>query len=228
MTYTHPDQANAPGKRDAILSLHANESLGMKVEYVIAHYKEDLEWLMPVRNQAHIYHKGENKISLNDFKLVKTLPNIGREGHTYLKHIVDNYDHLADITFFLQGHIDDHIYPGNSPRKMLSDTLSQGVSFANNVFTYSSWGFAREWLESNHFKNMTFSKYTFGAYWEYIFKRKHPEQISISYGGCFAVTKEKIYKHPKEFYIRILNTMEDGSNPEVGHYLERMWVTIFK
>lgn len=42
-----------------------------------------------------IYNKGTpqrcNQILLN---------NVGREGHTYYKHICDNYDNLADYTFF--------------------------------------------------------------------------------------------------------------------------------
>jgi len=30
--------------------------------------------------------------------------NEGRDGGTYLKHIIDNYDRLADFTIFMQGH----------------------------------------------------------------------------------------------------------------------------
>ena len=36
------------------------------------------------------------------------LPNKGREGHTYFKHIVDNYYNLTDFIIFLQGNPFDH------------------------------------------------------------------------------------------------------------------------
>ena len=36
------------------------------------------------------------------------LDNVGREGHTYYKYIVDNYDNLKDYTCFLQGNPFDH------------------------------------------------------------------------------------------------------------------------
>ena len=31
------------------------------------------------------------------------LPNVGRESHTYLTHIVTQYDDLSDYTIFFQG-----------------------------------------------------------------------------------------------------------------------------
>ena len=41
-----------------------------------------------------------------NIKEVIKLKNIGREGHTYLSHIINNYDKLADITIFLPGSAD--------------------------------------------------------------------------------------------------------------------------
>jgi hypothetical protein len=73
-------------------------------EIVVAHYSEDLDWLLPVANDATIYGKGEAPQSTN-FSPAINLPNIGRESHTYLHHIVENYDSLARISMFLQGGI---------------------------------------------------------------------------------------------------------------------------
>jgi hypothetical protein len=71
----------------------------MDTELVVARYNEDLIWLSKVNNKKiTIYNKGNN-INYNNIKL----PNIGRESHTYLTHIIKNYDNLADITIFTQG-----------------------------------------------------------------------------------------------------------------------------
>ena len=71
----------------------------MNVELVIARYNEDLSWLNKVKNKKiTIYNKGE---SIKE-KYIK-LDNIGRESHTYLYHIINNYDNLSDITIFSQG-----------------------------------------------------------------------------------------------------------------------------
>lgn len=72
----------------------------MVVELVIARYNEDISWLSKVKNmKITIYNKGEDNINKSSIKL----PNIGRESHTYLTHIIDNYDNLSDITIFSQG-----------------------------------------------------------------------------------------------------------------------------
>lgn len=63
---------------------------------VVARYNEDLEWTKLLSNVI-IYNKGTPLT--NDFNQI-LLNNVGREGHAYYKHIYDNYDKLADYTFF--------------------------------------------------------------------------------------------------------------------------------
>jgi hypothetical protein len=72
----------------------------MKSEIVIARYNEDLSWTKKLPNSIKItiYNKG-NDI---DYPCIK-LPNVGRESHTYLYHIIENYNNLADQTIFCQG-----------------------------------------------------------------------------------------------------------------------------
>ena len=73
-------------------------------EFVIAHYNENLDWLMPIANHSHVYHKGTDlQPSLLPLNAWEWLPNIGRESHTYLYHIINNYDTLPEVTVFLQG-----------------------------------------------------------------------------------------------------------------------------
>jgi hypothetical protein len=73
----------------------------MKTEIVIARYNEDLSWIkkLPKSIKITIYNKGNDDIEHSFIKL----PNIGRESHTYLYHIINNYDKLADQTIFCQG-----------------------------------------------------------------------------------------------------------------------------
>jgi len=71
---------------------------------VIARYHENIEWSKQFPNVI-IYNKG-NKLD-NDYNEIM-LSNVGKEGHTYYKHICDNYDNLADYTIFLQGTPFDH------------------------------------------------------------------------------------------------------------------------
>eukprot|EP01038_Epipyxis_sp_PR26KG_P013361 gene13361-17920_t len=47
----------------------------------------------------------QNKL-INAF--TEQLSNVGCESHTYLNHIISNYEQLADVTYFTQGHPFDH------------------------------------------------------------------------------------------------------------------------
>ena len=66
---------------------------------VVSHYRENLDWLWTLPDditKVIIYHKG-NRLDLipknHPMVEVHTLPNIGREGHTILYHILANYKH---------------------------------------------------------------------------------------------------------------------------------------
>ena len=72
----------------------------MTIELVVARYNEDISWLNKIKNKnikITIYNKGGN-LNVKNIKL----PNVGRESHTYLTHIINNYKSLADTTIFTQ------------------------------------------------------------------------------------------------------------------------------
>ncbi len=87
----------------------------MSLDIVVARYNEDLSWLKDLPKGKNIkiwiYNKGDDNINLSKLKLnlnsknccVIKLPNIGRESHTYLNHIITQYDNLASKTVFCQG-----------------------------------------------------------------------------------------------------------------------------
>ena len=89
----------------------------MKIRLVVAKYREDLTWLNQIVNHGLdviIYDKSDISLNKsNDYVKVSDnyfkLPNIGREAHTYIKHIVENYDDLYDVEVFSQGGVYDHV-----------------------------------------------------------------------------------------------------------------------
>jgi hypothetical protein len=71
-----------------------------EVELVVARYNESVDWVMAYNDIAIVYNKGRSP--LLGFNRTVNVENIGREGHTYLYHILQNYDTLAERTIFLQ------------------------------------------------------------------------------------------------------------------------------
>jgi hypothetical protein len=67
---------------------------------VIAKYNEDISWIKNVDIPYIIYNKGNKPIEGCN---IISLPNIGRESHTYLSFIIENYYNLPENIIFCQG-----------------------------------------------------------------------------------------------------------------------------
>ena len=83
-------------------------------QIVVAHYQENLQWLEPYLSLIRVYHNGGlshiprvSQSVLPDY-CISSLSNVGREGHTYLTHIIESWDFLAEKILFIQGHPFDH------------------------------------------------------------------------------------------------------------------------
>jgi hypothetical protein len=86
-------------------------------EVVLAHFDEPLDWTRDYAShdtKFHVYLKGEKPCSIVNPKFrCSRLPNVGRESHTYLTHIVQEYDNLADWTVFSQAGAPSFGYRGH-------------------------------------------------------------------------------------------------------------------
>ena len=71
---------------------------------------------------AVVYNKSGDEIKLKKIVIHKYLENIGREGETYLNHIITNYNNLPEYTIFIQDDTNNHI-----------PNYNKFISFCNNI-----------------------------------------------------------------------------------------------
>ena len=63
----------------------------------LSRFNENIDWLKQYKDfNMVIYIKGEYLENIGLGKII-SLPNIGRESHTWLYHIVSNYENLDDV-----------------------------------------------------------------------------------------------------------------------------------
>lgn len=182
---------------------------------VVARYNEDLEWTKQFLNII-VYNKG-NTLT-DDFNQI-LLYNVGREGHTYYKHIYDNYDNLADYTFFLQANPFDH-----SP-----NIISNLNNYINNKDLSIDFEFLSELIINC---NLTGCSYHTGlplieSYEKLFGERKENMEFQFGAGAQFIVSKQKILQRPKEFYLKIIEMLDKNINPIEGYVIERFHKLIF-
>lgn len=193
----------------------------MSLDIVIARYKEDISWIDSIIDKnfdinIHVYnkHKGEN-----------LLPNVGREGHTYVYHIIDKYHDLRD-TIFLQGNpFDfDHEFPKGTIKKFIVDYFNEDKKELD-FFSFNSNAY---YVDKNGYPTRRSVPIPVGAFYEKIFGEKSsPEVFEFNAGACFFVSKKAMQNICLEKYQVMLDSLSHCKSPVEGHCLERMWRTIF-
>lgn len=182
---------------------------------VVARYNENIEWSKQFPNVI-VYNKG-NKLNdgYNEFQL----PNVGREGHTYYKHICDNYDNLEDYTIFLQGTPFDH-----SP-----NIISNLNKYINDTDLSIDFEFLSETILDCNLSGCVhdFKLPLIDTYEKLFNERKKYLEFKFGMGAQFIVSKQCILKKSKSFYSKIVEILENDINPIEGFVIERFHKIIF-
>jgi hypothetical protein len=202
-------------------------------QVVVARYNEDIDWLTPIIDNCIIYNKGDPLFCKNE----KKLDNVGRESHTYLHHIIENYDTLADIVIFTQANIADHIGTNdiNYLFNMYKTTQEHNKSYPIVNYTWNGndtgcW--SPKWnLYSIHgYKNLRYKNDEEISFQDWFLKNimnVYPNPIYIYCSAIFSVKKELILKHPKSYYEKLIKECDYWNSPIEAHFFERSWYYIF-
>jgi hypothetical protein len=207
-------------------------------QLVIARYNEDISWLQAPPFAAHkqlIYNKGDSLEPIGDQEIIN-LPNIGRCDHTYLYHIINNYDTLADVTCFIPGSVRASWIKSEIVERLIyiMETTGNTAFIGHHITLNFLKDFKLDEYAATNADNYTKNpesylkpcfKRPFGEWYTYNFGNT-PLKF-VSYYGIFVISKVHVRQHPKEYYEKLIEQLSDSSNPECGHYFERSWTTTF-
>jgi hypothetical protein len=212
------------------------------IEIVISRYNENLEFLRDEIFNNYpviIYNKGLN----NDFykppslKKIVNLPNVGVCDHTYLYHIIENYDNLANVTIFLPGSCTDE-----HKKDLYTNVLNKTIE-TNNTVIYGHcnennksdlYNFRlTEWISTNENNKILNSDsklrecdiYPYGKWYDEVFPEINNN--CVTYLGIFSVSKEHIHNRSKASYEKLIKFVSNSINEECAHYIERSYISIF-
>ena len=237
------------------------------VDFVFAHYNEDVSALNRTINEllgikalasygkrVFIYTKGGEQVvaelnrsvtlSVPHVFAIATLPNIGREGHTYLHHMTSQFNSLASHTVFLQANTESFyqnvLYRLERLLHTSTGMLNLGLEATCNcdgIDCITLDGLLLNFRDLYHISTGTMCR---------------GQVVNIMLRGQFVVSKKRILSRTKEFYSNLLSLFTEDrtdstyknikyltpdtqsrfpftspQNPLVGHALERAWVFIF-
>jgi UDP-galactopyranose mutase len=200
----------------------------VEVEVVVARHAEPVAWVRNVPSSARItvYDKGGDlDPRLLPWARVERLENVGHEAHTYLHHLVERYDDLAEVTFFCQGHPFDHAWD-------LHDALRNVASGRERVDAFRWLGFVIDtddprgrrlfvpWSKNRDGRELPLDRFH-----ETLFGTPAPQSIAFYLGGQFAVTAAQARTRPRDFYRQALELAR--TFPDAAHCFERLWGPVF-
>ena len=191
------------------------------LELVVARYSEDLAWLrrVPRGFRITVYDKGDGTSG------GVLLPNCGREAHTYLHHLCERYDTLADLTVFAQGRPFDHAPDLHARLRALArgeESVEDFLWFGFVADTDDSRG-RRLFVPWS--KNPQRCELPMDPFHEAIFGVPGPETYRFFVGAQFAVTAAAVRRRNRDFYVAARKLASDL--PLAAHCFERCWDRIF-
>lgn len=173
---------------------------------------------------AIIYNKSEEELT-NNFMQIH-LDNIGREGETYLNHIIQNYDNLSEYTIFIQDDTNNHLPDYYKFIRFCDNIITQKKKFA----LYPAYWRQNGFVVKRRIIDGIFDLHTFPS--KNAIKlccQEHniylPKEYTTETCAFFICHKSSILIHDKVFYIKLRSWLL--SNINNGFVLEHVWKLIF-
>lgn len=201
------------------------------VELVVSHYNGELDWIREVRSlfqRVTVYHKGPMPLHLEpDLGAeVVPLPNVGREAHTYLTHVVRRYGDLADRTVFSQDGYADKLSPDAFRR------ICQGEALINHQTVDVPWehSIVQYWPSYKGVPMHPTGLNQRAFFDRYILRNAGVEECAWLNGAYVTVRRDEIQRRPCATYERLLSEtgLSEQVNPEAAYLMERAWYALWE
>ena len=221
------------------------EIISCAPQLVVARYDESVDW---IPSDAIVYNKGR-PITHARFKVIDVY-NEGREGETYLRHIIENYDTLDEYTVFTQADPFEHnplfvqdvhankgeIFrsfgkrwqPGIPPEMIIQGSIRPNIHIGNRDFvcTHPEVWEDDGWVRIvRRVKRRHHIKFILPWVCERLRLREPTTGVPISMCGMFGVHRKRIHMYPTSFYENMRSFLLE--HPDHGYIIERFWSVLF-
>lgn len=219
-------------------------------DLVIAYYneKEYLDIFINYANKYNynlkLYNKSKDNPILKNIKVnyeINNLDNIGQATHTYLYHIIQNYDKLNEVTIFMLGSAFRDNKKACKAHYVLNNANKCNGFMAQHIWLSDEsdydWELPYYDIINYNNKNNNRSKtkmiradiLPLGNWIKENTGFELKNNRFYRTNKCmFAVSKDIILKKPISFYKKLIKQLENAErNLEVIHFFERSWVCIF-
>ena len=199
---------------------------------IVTHYgpRENCSWI-------HDFSDGDYLIyNRTADKLENSLPraNYGDCDYDKLSYLVDYYDELPELFLLTKSNIFKFITPEEfwplkeakdytpvltQNHRVYSDERGQVCFYDNGLYYERNDSWYTNSVPGRHFK-------TYGEFAEH-FSLLSPEYIGFAPGGSYILTKERVYRHSRDFYNELRNLLPYSVRPGEAQMIERSYHTLW-
>lgn len=218
------------------------------IDLVIARYKEPIRWLNRYKDRGfrtiHIYNKSGKPMTCPVFHNTKTkckihnLPNVGVCDHTYLYHIIHNYDSLADVTIFAPGSAEfehkmeifdftiDKVF---ETKDTVMNTYKFDIETSEAMYHFNMPEYPTSYdMNKDGVKGPTEQKLAdvrpFGEWYKKNFPGVNTDRATFF--AIMAISRQHIHHRAKSFYEGLLKQMNTHQFHEASHFMERCYLAM--
>lgn len=162
----------------------------------------------------------------NDKYNVVPRDNVGREGETYLNHIISNYDNLNEYTLFIQDDTENHIPNNEVFLEQCKDVLDKSIKFKMFETTWrKGWGVYKRTVHNGMCNLSTLPSDDSIKLACEMHNIDVPEIYTTETCAFFVCNREIIKSKTIDFYIHLREWLLEADGN--GFVLEHMWHLIF-
>lgn len=218
-----------------------------QIQLVVAYYNEDLSWIEYLRKECCIDNvlliSKKHKLH-SRYKLIH-LDNVGKDAHSLMYYIVNNYENLPKYLLFCPGSILSQKAPFKIEKfKYVINNLHKVDSLGIVTIPYVPWSpyapfdydfIIDRWGSSdplNMSKNLDLKPAKirpFGKWYETYVDTDDSKikKYGFSYNFIFFCNKQSILKKSKCFYKELLTQLSIDNDLEAIHYVERIIYSLY-
>ena len=201
------------------------------LEIVVAYY-ENSDYKNPISlfpdANIIIYDKSnENNCDLSgEHVTIKKSENIGREGETYLRHIIECYYTLHEYTLFIQDDTNNHIINELDFHRITNDAIDNKIPFHHYASSWKAgWAAYQRTINNGSYQLETFPHENSIRDTCKRFNIILPNVYTTETCSFLLLHSDRIRQRPIEFYRQLKDwLLEDERH---GYVLEHIWCLIF-
>ena len=205
---------------------------------VLINYNHDpQDWWLDYGLKATVFDRSDDGIKRTfTADYIYETKNVGDVDHDKLSYLIDNYDSLPEVFLWAKSNLFKFV-----DKNYFNDVISLGkftplLKFDHKTYS-DQWGVVcrysgniyEERADSWFFNNPALSsKFSNWEEWTNYLALPKTHFIPFAPGGNYILTRERVHRYARDFYVKMRNTLPYAMHPAEAHACERTYYLLWK